>query len=588
MKFEVKTSYQKMETALDAFKEHLQSQKDAEYSEVLSLVDALLKSLNALQNSEESMAGRVFEAVCTHFGNVRELRQLTSGSENPIGNVSAQFVTNTLNLQQALSSKQLLECFTDSFLNAHAKSRQPAAQSRANPSCSRKFTFQDVKTYQQTDQKALIEQIRGTPLLKKLDTNTTLDTILARQLLDMNLYTEEGTISYEEFYQRYFVQSNGRQILSIHGELGVGKTQFLYWLTCTKLAYEVDNVILFLGRISSRSTPTGRKVMNHFLNRDIRKERRRKFYIIIDEIEAEKGRLSRKKLIQAAQYYQATIINVVRESSQELDDADGYYPSVSVTLQVPPTPLPLPEGTESILQKFNLSRDIIEELRYLPLFRLPIDNTLWRLKNQNLSANTRENILRPFRNEFTLLHWLYKNRLQEKEAQTGGNLNGTDDQIYQKIDQLLEDVAFSLTLHGSPVSWSGSDLHARNGEIKQFLDDGFIQNVLKVDLAVHNMEDSAINGFRFPSFQQYFLTVVVRKAITKGCKLKEVLSLRLRENVAPDFRSIFHAGMRDLAKDQRLLAQKELTHILEDEADLTQEMRAEAQFLVHLLESDFG
>lgn len=409
---------------------------------------------------------------------------------------------------------------------ASSKTRSPDTDA---PPSSPNFSYADIRQYKEHRQNGQIENWKSEALVEDEGDHANLEAVMLRGLLEECLHTTCGELSYQEFYTQR-IELSKDTVIALRGRLGVGKSQLAQYLVCNIISKSEDNIILFVGQRSSAATKEGRQLLQAFKKQRFRRGRKTtgKFYIVIDEPDADYLRWNEgdwEKLYSAAKHYQAKIILLIRDGSND-KELLKYFPVNSsniVQLQEAHKPLPMPVGSKRWIDSKKIPSSLLAELRRLPLFRLPIDNRLWRLSNQTLSSN--ETLTSCFSNAYALVDYLYVNRLRDKEVHTGANGNiPHDEEFYRQCDELLQYVAFKLCENGGAVSWTEGTPDQLN-RWSSLIGDGFVENILKINSRKGQQSQSVISGFWYDSFYSYFLVREIRDRLASGRGLDEVLPL---------------------------------------------------------------
>jgi len=489
-----------------------------------------------LQNSGESLESAA-KGLYELFIDGGELKRMLMEQEVELipGSKNIDFYICTAEVREKLVNAGKLNLFLDEFKAPSAKSKKNGSSTARNSGTAQSgtrrpdFRYSDIFQYSQHQQRSTLASWKSEPLVEDDGDHADLDAVMRRGLLEKCLYTPDGELTYDDFYTQK-IESNRDTVIALRGGLGVGKTQLTQYIVLKKIAAKEDNVILFIGQRSCSAATEGRQLLREFKSQKFKpgKKISGKFYIIIDEPSADRLRWNKsdwEKLYNAARHYQSKIILLVRDHSSDEDLLQYFHVGSEniVQLQEAPKPIPLPENAEQWIDHQKLPAPLLDELRRLPLFRLPIDNRLWRLSHQKLSSN--ETLTSCFRSAYALIDHLYTNRLRDKEVHTGANRKVQHDEMfYQQCDELLQYVAFKLCQNNQSVSWT-------EGAPDQLpiwdslICDGFINNIIKIEPRKGQQSQSVIKGFYHSPFYNYFLVREVRDRLVGNRQLEEVLSL---------------------------------------------------------------
>ena len=485
----------------------------------------------------------------------------------------------------------------DDFLN-NLKSPPPGPKKTASsktrssdkdtPPSSPNFSYADIRQYKEHRQNSQIESWKSEALVEDEGDHANLEAVMLRGLLEECLHTTCGELSYQEFYTQR-IELSKDTVIALRGRLGVGKSQLAQYLVCNIISKNEDNIILFVGQRSSAATKEGRQLLQAFKNQRFKRGRKTtgKFYIIIDEPDADHWRWHKgdwEKLYSAAKHYQAKIILLIRDGSNDKELLKYFFVNSSniVQLQEAHKALSMPTGSKRWIDSKKIPGSLLTELRRLPLFRLAIDNRLWRLSNQTLSSN--ETLTSCFRNAYALVDYLYVNRLRDKEVHTGANGKiSHDEKFYQQCDELFQYVAFKLCENGGVVSWTEGTPDQLN-RWSSLIEDGFVENILKISSRKGQQSQNVISGFWYSSFYSYFLVREIRDRLASGRELDEVLPLIIEKSKDLLKYSMLADGLCDLANDVKQKAIQNLRHLnTENKQFAKQTYRDAITYLIDLL-----
>lgn len=519
--------------------------------EFLSKLDTFPDLFAPSCEAQEEAAKTLYKA----FNSTNELNRILLNLHTfPETKKEAAFFECVAEVRRALTLANYLDEFLDD-LNLQTNNKNDASQSKSQKSDSApKFSYSCIRRYQEEFPATWLEPWKNQDLADGRDELVNLATVRKRNLLEECIHTPEGDISYQNFYKEKVVATRGT-VIALCGKLGIGKSLLIQYIVCDIISTDKNNVILLIGQRSSASSESGKQLICAFKDKLIRREnKKRRFYLIIDEPEADQmhwGESDWRKLNAAANYYSAKIILLIRDGSSDKKLLQYFsVGSENITyLQEAQSPVPMPAGWQNWIDPKKIPCEYLDDLRQLPLFRLSIDNCLWRLENQTIPPGSM--LRKYFRNTYALLDDLYVTRLRDKEAQTGANRNtGHGEQFYNDCDSLFQFAAFKLWENGGSVSWN-SGTPGQLDKWKTLLDDGFVENILQVQSRKGQQSQNTIIGFQHEPLYHYFGVREFRERIVSGKDLEQTLMLLINNlDCAPD-RNILVDGLCDLSNDKK-------------------------------------
>lgn len=532
----------------------------------LSELDTFQDLFDPTQEAQENAAKTLYEAFESEKVLNTLLQGLRSGplTQNAVAkNPKAVFFECVAEVRRALIRANHLNDFLNN-LNPQVLNKNDASQPKSQKADSTpKFSYSCIRQYQKEFPETWLEPWENQDLVDDKDEHVNFATVRERNLLEECIHTPAGDVSYHDFYAQRVEAARGTVIV-LCGKLGIGKSLLSQYIVCNELAPNANNIILLIGQRSSADTENGRQLIHAFKEQLIRREhKKRKFYIIIDEPEADRlhwGEAECKKLNAAAKYYSAKIILLIRDGSSDRKLLDYFaVSSENIThFQEAVSPVPMPTGWGNWINPEKIPFQYLEGLRRLPLFRLSIDNRLWRLINQTPPPNnTLEDY---FRNTYTLLDYLYVTRLRNKEAQTGSNKNVEhSEQFYEDCDSMFQFVAFKLWENGGSVSWN-SGTPGQLDKWKTLLEDGFVDNILRIQSREGQQSQNVIKGFQHEPLYHYFLVREFRSRIESGKGLSQALALLIKSQDCA-FKNILADGLYDLSNDKKIRGVRKLERL---------------------------
>lgn len=547
--------------------------------------DLIRKFKNGLASYKESFKGprKEFEeaaqSLCALFAVDRELDVLTQDFDRFSEHKNLEFYMCAAEVRERLLNAGQLNSFLDDLKAPLPREKRSVSSKTRNSDTTQRntnspgFRYSDIKQYKQYQQSDILAGWRSALLVEDYGDHADLDAVMNRGLLEERLYTPQGELTYEDFYKNIIEPKNIR-VIALQGRLGVGKTQLTQYIVLKKIAEKPDNVILFIGQRSSSATAEGKQLLKAFKDQKFKRERKilNKFHIIIDEPRADPLRWTKRdweKLRNAAEHYQAKIILLVRDYSSDVELLQCFNVGSDNTVQLQEAahPIPLPRGWMNWIDPKKVSDSLLDELRRLNLFRLLIDNRLWRLSNQSLSSN--EELTRCFRNAYALIDNLYTERLRDKEVHTGANRKALHDEMfYLQCDKLLQHVAFKLCENNGSVSFTKGTLDQLD-IWSSLLDDGFVKNIIKIEFRKGQESQGVIKGFYFNSFYHYFLVRELRDRLVSGEGLEDALSLLIDKSADMLKHDMLADGLYDMANDIKQKAVKNLESLKTTDAKFT-------------------
>jgi len=526
------------------------------------LAQEFITQLDSFTTSHKA-SDHAAQNLCTLFENERELDLILQKSDNDFAEGEKNFFLCAARVRKALIRAEHLEVFLNDLKSPSSRKKKSDASKSRKPNGSPKFSYACIRQYKEVPQKELLDSWANQDLVDDKEDYVNLDEVIRRGLLEECLHTTDGVISYQEFYRKK-IEPMQDTVIALRGELGVGKSLLTQYVACKIISKKEDNIIIPIGQRSAAASKDGKTLLQAFKQKLFRRERKitGKFYIIIDEPDADQLRWNEaewKKLYAAAQYYTAKIILVIRDGSN--DEKLLKYFSVKssniIHLQEAPKAVPMPEGWEKWIDEKKIPYELLEKFRQLPLFRLLIDNRLWRLLNQKFCST--DMLKDCFLNTYTLIDYLYVNRLRDKEAHTGSNTKNTGDKdFYGQCDEFFQYIAFKLCENGGPVSWTEGIPDQRSGW-ETLIKDGFVENILNINFRRGQQSQSVISGFRHTPLYHYFLTWEFRNRLVGGEGLDQAIPLLIKELERPDH-NILADGLRELPNDMKNKAIQNLEH----------------------------
>lgn len=525
------------------------------------LAQEFITQLDSFAASHKT-SGHAAQTLCTLFEENRELDLILQKPDNDFAEGDKNLFQCAARVREALIQAECLEAFLNDLKSPPSRKKKSDASKSQKSNGSPNFSYASIRQYKDNLQRELLDSWANQDLVDDEGDYVNLDEVIRRGLLENCLHTTDGDLSYQEFYKQK-VEPMQDTVIALCGKLGVGKSLLTQYVACNMISKNEDNIIIPIGQRSAATAKAGKTLLQAFKQKRFRRERKTtgKFYIIIDEPDADQLRWSEaewKKLYSAAQYYMAKIILVIRDGSndEELLEYFSVKSSNIIHLQEAPKAVPMPEGWENWIDKEKIPYALLEKLRQLPLFRLLIDNRLWRLSNQTFSST--DMLTDCFRNTYTLIDYLYVNRLRDKEAHTGSNTKNTGDKdFYGQCDELFQHIAFKLCENGGPVSWI-EGTPDQSGGWGTLIKDGFVENILKINSRRGQQSQSVISGFRYASLYYYFLTWEIRNRIVSGEGLEQAIPLLIKESGSkPDY-NILADGLCDLPNDMKSKAKRNL------------------------------
>lgn len=532
-----------------------------------------LDSFQASFNTSKERA-RAAQTLCELFEQDSGLERILQKPDSEI--IHKELYECMLRIRTALSRENRLADFLRIL-----KSPSPGTKKRASSKSSRQggsgrppsFSYKDIRQYQEHHQKEQIDLWKSEALVEDDGDHANLAVIMERGLLDKNIHTPNGDISYDGFYAQK-IETMEETVIVLQGKLGVGKSQLSQYIVLQKIVENEDNIILFIGQRGSSYKKEGWQLLKAFKSQLFKRGRKTtgKFYIIIDEPEADHWHWTKSdwtKLYNAAKFYQSKIILLIRDNSNDRQLLQLLPPTTNIIqlLEAPKAPA-LPLNWEQFVDQEKIPDALLEELRRLPLSRLPIDNCLWRLSCQQLDPDIRETLISRFCSAYALIDHLYVTRFRDKEAHTGVNKKTEHDEaFYRQCDKMLQHIALKLCENGGTVSWTeGTPDQSHNWD--RLLNDGFIENIIKIQPRKGELSQGTITGFQHRSFYFYFLTREIRDRLTSGEELKDILQILVRifETADPNDYTlkILIDGLIDLPNDLKRKARENLSRFEEE------------------------
>lgn len=563
------STFQKIQYAVEQLPRYLD--ENAENSDLIQSFQKKLLSFKASFPGPAREFEKAAQGLCKLFYPNGEIDKLLQNPEHYFSDPQrAEFYTCMAKVREKLVQADRLNLFLNDLESLLPKKRNVSSGTRSSDSPqgnthSPNFRYADIRDYRQYQQQEILAGWESAILVEDDGDHADLDAVMRRGLLEEFLYTSEGRLSYEDFFTQR-IEPKENTVTVLQGGFGVGKTQLTQYIVVKKIAENPDNVILFIGQRSTSATTEGKQLLKAFRDKSFRRERknRGRFYIVIDEPSADPVRWTKtewKKLLNAARHYQAKIILLVRDHSN--DEELLQYFSVNsadiVRLQEAVPPIHLKQEWRQWIDPEKISDSLLDELRKLPLFRLMIDNRLWRLSNQSLSST--EPLRRCFHSAYALIDSLYTERLRDKEVRTGANGKSLhDEEFYAQCDKLFQYVAFKLCENDGSVSLTeGTPDQLAIWSV--LIEDGFVKNIIKIDSRKGQGSQDVIKGFYYESFYHYFLVRELRDRLISGEELEDALSLLVKKK-SDIMQMIQHNmladGLYDIPNDLKQKAVKNL------------------------------
>lgn len=561
------STFEKIKYASAQLPQYLGS--DADSSDLVRRFKDGLVSYKASFKGSPKEFEEAAQGLCDLFTVDRELDILALGVGDCISDhKNVEFYMCAAKVRERLHKAGRLNSFLNDLKTPLPKEKRSVSSKTRNSDTTQGnahspgFRYSVISQYKQHQQRDILVSWKSEALVEDDGDHADLDAIISRGLLEECLYTPEGKLTYENFYTQK-IESKDNTVIALQGGLGVGKTQLTQYIVLKKLAEKEDNVILFIGQRSSSSTAEGKELLRAFKNQKFKRERKiiGKFYIIIDEPSADSLRWTKnewEKLHNAAKHYQAKIILLVRDHSSDEDLLQYFHVNSAniVQLQEAGAPISLPEGGRQWIDPTKIPDLLLDELRRLPLFRLLIDNQLWRLSNHCLSST--EELTCCFRNAYALIDNLYAERLRDKEVHTGANKKALPNEtFYLQCDKLLQYVAFKLCENNGSVSLTegAPNQLAIWGSL---IDDGFVKNIIKIESRRGQESQGVIKGFYYGPFYHYFLVRELRDRLISSEGLEDALSLLIDKSADMLQYNMLADGLYDMANDIKQKAVKNL------------------------------
>lgn len=547
---------------------------------------ALIQEFNdGLASYKKSFKGapkdfeKAVQSLCELFADDRELDRLVQNIDRIPGSPNVGFYECAAKVREKLLGAGQLNSFLNAIKTPLSREKRSVSSKTRNSDTTQGstnspgFRYSDIKQYKQYQQSDILAGWRSALLVEDYGDHADLEAVMNRGLLEERLYTPQGELTYEEFY-RNIIEPKNTRVIALQGRLGVGKTQLTQYIVLKRIAENPDNVILFIGQRSSSAMAGGKQLLKAFKDQRFKRERKilNKFHIIIDEPRADPLRWTKRdweKLRNAAEHYQAKIILLVRDHSSDVELLQCFSVSSANTVQLQEAvhPIPLPRGWRNWIDPKKVSDSFLDELRRLNLFRLLIDNRLWRLSNQSLSST--EELTRCFRNAYALIDNLYTERLRDKEVHTGANRKALHNEMfYLQCDKLLQHVAFKLCENNGSVSLT-EGTPDQLAIWSSLIDDGFVNNIIKIDFRKGQESQGVIKGFYFSSFYHYFLVRELRDRLISGEGLEDALSLLIEKSADMLKHDMLADGLYDMANDIKQKAVKNLESLKTKDAKFT-------------------
>lgn len=558
-------TFQALNQSVKQLPQYLTNVRPGLIEQFTAQLEACLDLLDSSSETPDNFAQTVFDLFENEDAFSKALCNLGQRPEykNSSQQHQIEFLKCANDVYTALVQEGHLEDFLCSLKAPPPQSKKKSRAKSQKSDASLRFSYAYITRYQTGFQKTQIEKWRNQDLVDDEDESVNLATVRERNLLEEYLHTPSGKLSYMDFFTRMIEPLDENTVIALRGKLGVGKSLLTQFIVCDKLSQNKDNVILFIGQRSSANDETGRQLLRAFKEKRFRREKRkrRRFFIIVDEPDADKWKWAEsewRRLYAAAQYYSAKIILLIRDGSNDVNLLQYFPvdPNNTIYLQEAQVPVPMPAGWKKWIKTKKIPYKFLEELRQLPLFRLPIDNRLWRLSNQTLFPDS--DLADCFSNTYILIDTLYVTRLRNKEVQTGANKKRVhDEEFYRSCDKLFQYVAFKLCENGGSVSWT-EGMPNQSDNWAALMEDGFVENILKINSRKGQQSQNVINGFRYDLLYLYFLIREFRDRIMTGEGLDQVLPLLKRlddvgYNVLVD-------GLHNLANDKKAQGIKNLQH----------------------------